>query len=733
MFRSKRLPVVLQMSAADCGAACLSMILGYWGGSVSTGACQAAMGGGQNGVTALMIVQAARELGLDAQAFRHTPEGLADVSLPAILHWQGVHFVVLEAWGEKAVKIVDPALGRRTLTPEEFAAGYSGVTLTFAPGPNFAEVMATQTSEAPPASWQSYARRVLAVPGSRGMLAQLLAASLLLQLAGLTLPFVTWLVVEVILPNRTAQWLALLGGALALAVLAQAGVAFLRDLLVIRLQQRLDSVLIPDFFSHLLRLPYDFFQQRTTGDLLSRLEGNLAVREMVTSGVLTGLLDGGLSLLYLFILYAQSSLFGLVVTGTALGYFLLLLATGERVREQSQMELATQAEEQSLAVQIMRGIESVKSAGSEEWILDQWRSRFDATLRASLRRGRTLAVIDGALHFLSVATPLLLLWIGVGAVQSGQLSLGQMLALVVLASSSLAPLGNLAAHIHRAQQIGAYLARLADVWEVTPEALPHALPDTGVDVPLHGAIEVENVSFHYSREGGFSLYELSFVVAPGEKVAIVGPTGAGKSTLVRLLLGLYQPQTGVIRFDGQTVDELGVVNLRRGIGVVLQEPFLLSGTIRENIALQQPGMALEDVIAAARLAAIHDEIQRLPMGYESPVGEGGSGLSGGQRQRIALARALATRPAILILDEATSHLDSVTERTIQRNLDTLNVTRLTIAHRLSTVQSADRVLVLDGGRIVESGSPEQLMAQNGVYSRLVLGQADPESHSRFLP
>lgn len=715
MFRSKRVPVVLQMSAADCGAACLSMIVGYWGGRLSTAAAQAAMGSGQNGVTALMIVRAARACGLEVQAFRHTPAGLADAPLPAILHWQGVHFVVLEAYGEKEVKIVDPGVGRRTLTPDEFAAGYSGVTLTFAPGPDFAQRMAEQTENAQPSTWRAYAKRVLAVPGSRRLLGWLLAASLLLQMVGLILPLVTWLVVERILPAGGNGALALLGGGMAVAVLAQAGIVYGRDLLVIHLQQRLDRELIPDFFRHLLSLPYAFFQQRTTGDLLSRLEGNAAVRELITSGVLTGLLDGGLSLLYLLILYAQSPLFGLVVTATALGHFLLLASTGERVHEYSQMELATQAEEESLAVQIVRGVESVKSAGAEGWILAEWSKRFGATLRASAARGRTVAGINAALQFLSIGTPLLLLWLGVGGVQSGQLTLGQMLALVVLASSSLAPLGSLAAHIHRAQQIWAYLERLGDVWEAAPE---EGTVESG-RVELGGALAVEGLTFRYGEEGIFGLHDISFAVAPGESIAIVGPTGAGKSTLARLLLGLYTPDAGSIHYDGRPLDEIGLTRLRREIGVVLQESFLLSGTIRENIALQQPEMPLEQVVAAAKLAEIHEEIARLPMGYESRVGEGGSGLSGGQRQRIALARALATQPALLILDEATSHLDAATESAIQRNLDGLTVTRLTIAHRLSTVRRADRLLVLEGGRLVEAGSHAELIGWGGVYSRLV--------------
>ncbi|MBX3000333.1 MAG: peptidase domain-containing ABC transporter [Caldilineaceae bacterium] len=714
MFRSKRVPVILQMSAADCGAACLAMIGGYWGAQLSVGSCQRIMGGSASGVTALMIAQAARQMGLKVQAFRHSPTGLAQADLPAILHWQGTHFVVLESWRGERITVVDPALGRRTLTADELAAGYSGVTLTFAPETDFAQKVVPYVDANGSARWHLFLARVLAVPGIRPLLAQIVGASLLLQLAGLILPVTTWLVVERILPNPAQNLLPLLGIGLLVAVAAQAGISFGRSLLTVRFQQQLDRHLIPDFFAHLLRLPYSFFQQRTTGDLLSRLEGNSAVRDLVTSGVLTGLLDGVLVLLYLVILYLQFPLFGWVVTGTALAHLLLLSLSLRRVHELSQLALATQAAEESFAVQVLRGIESVKAAGTETWIAAQWRDGFDASLKAVAARGRYLAGVDSLFLLISTATPLLLLWLGTGAVQDGQLELGQMLGLVVLASASLAPLGSLAGYIHQAQQIWAYLERMGDVLESAPEeAEPDQMP-----LSLTGSIEVSDLCFRYAGQGEFTLAQISFALKPGEKVALVGPTGAGKSTLVRLLLGLYKPDAGEICYDGRPLADLGLTRLRRQIGVVLQDSFLVGGTIRQNIALHQPDMPLAQVMAAARLAGIHEEIERLPMKYESWVGEGGSALSGGQRQRLVLARALAPRPKILILDEATSHLDAATEATIQQTLDDLEATCLIVAHRLSTVRRADRILVLDRGRIVERGNHDDLIEQSGLYSRL---------------
>ena len=719
-LRPKRVPVTLQMSAADCGAACLSMIAGYWGERIPVAACQRLMGGGQNGVTALMIVRAAQELGLTVQAYRHTLKGLDTAVLPAIIHWQGVHFVVLESWSARKATIIDPALGRRTLSHEEFAARYSGVTLTFEPAPAFAAKIAAHTADAPPPTWRRYAQRALNVPGSRALLGQLLGASLLLQLAGLILPIATWLVVERILPVNGEPPLLLFGVGMAVALLAQTAVFYARSLLVVRFQQRLDSHLMPDFLAHLLTLPYDFFQQRTSGDLIARLEGNAVVRQMISSGVLGGLLDGSLALLYLFILYAQAPLFGLVVTGMAVGQFLLLVRTAVRVHEYSQVALATRAEEDGFAVQVLRGIESIKAAGTESWLFAQWHSRFTATLQADVRRDRYVAGINSLLQLLTNAAPLLLLWIGVGAVNTGQLTLGQMLGLVVLASSSLVPLGSLAHYINQVQQIWAYLERLADVWDTPAEEV--VMDETEQEpLALQGGLEVSNLTFSYTQDGAFGLTDLSFAIASGEKIGIVGPTGAGKSTLVRLLLGLYRPQAGRILFDGQPLEELGMARVRRAVGVVLQDSFIISGTIRENIALHQPDMPLSQVEEAARQAALHEEIMRLPMGYETRVGEGGSGLSGGQRQRLALARALATCPSLLILDEATSHLDGISEGKIKQALDSLPITRLIIAHRLGSVQDADRILVLDGGRLVEVGTPQELAARDGVYRQLLRG------------
>jgi ABC-type bacteriocin/lantibiotic exporter with double-glycine peptidase domain len=336
----------------------------------------------------------------------------------------------------------------------------------------------------------------------------------------------------------------------------------------------------------------------------------------------------------------------------------------------------------------------------------------------SFRCRQVSAAIETATATVQTFSPLALLWIGSVQVLDGTMSLGTMLALNALAMSILVPLGSLVACGQQWQLAATHLERIADVMETAPEQGP---PEGQVTPSLRGRVELRRVGFRFDANGPMILQDVSFIVRQGQKVALVGPSGSGKSTLARLLLGLYPPSSGEILYDG-TSAALNYRALRRQCGVVLQEPFLFCGSIRDNIAFGDPGVSLESVMDAARLAAIHDEIVQMPMGYETRVPERGIGLSGGQRQRLALARALVHRPTVLVLDEATSHLDAVTESRVDQNLSSLACTRIVIAHRLSTVRTADLILVLDRGRVVERGTHEQLLADGRSYATLVGSQ-----------
>jgi ATP-binding cassette subfamily B protein len=717
-WRRGRVPVLLQLSAVECGAACLAMILTYYGRQTRVAECRAAIGIGRDGVTARTIAQAARGYGLRVRAFSLELTDFQSLSLPAIAHWDFNHFVVVERWSSQAVEIVDPATGRRRLTAEEFEALFTGVVLTLEPSVHFARSRDQGAPVIQPA-WRSYLQYILHTPGASGLLMQILSASVLLQVLGLTLPFGTKVLVDQLLPLQRADAMTILGIGLILVVLMQTVSSYLRAVLLIYLQARLDARMMLAFFEHLLTLPFAFFQQRSSGDLLMRLGSNLQMREAMTNQTLSIVLDGTLVVGYLSVLLVQAPTFGALVISFGLFQVALLLGTQRRMHGLAQRDLMAQAESQSYLVETLTGIATLKAAGAEGRVFDYWSNLFFNHLNLSLDRSHLAAIIDTALTTMRVCVPLLLLWLGALRVLEGTLSLGTMLALNALAIAFLTPLASLVANSQRLQLIGAHWERLTDVLEAEPEQDVQAVQ---VAPPLRGAIALQNVSFRYDPHAPSVLRDLTVTIKPGQKVALVGRTASGKSTLALLLLGLCLPTEGDIRYDGLPLQALNYRTLRSQFGVVLQEPVLFSGSIRQNIALHDPSLTLAQVRAAARLAAIDDEIMQMPMGYETLVSAGGSGLSGGQRQRIALARALARQPAILVLDEATSHLDVMTERLVDEHLSQLACTRIVIAHRLSTIRNADLILVLDQGQIIEHGAHEELIAKAGFYAKLITSQ-----------
>jgi ATP-binding cassette subfamily B protein len=454
-----------------------------------------------------------------------------------------------------------------------------------------------------------------------------------------------------------------------------------------------------------------------------RLSSNTVLRETLTTQTVSMVLDSALVLGYLAVLLVLAPVFGLLALIIGLLQLALLLGTTRRVHALVERDLAAAAESQSYSVEALMGIATVKAAGAEQRTLDHWSNLFFKHLNVSLQRNQLSAFIDTAMSTLRSFAPLVLLWVGACQVLNGSLSLGTMLALNALALSFLSPLTSLVSSGRGLQLVRAHLERIADVVETEPEQDLQTVQNAP---PLTGRIELKNVSFQYAPDAPYVLRDVSVRIEPGQKVALVGRTGSGKSTLAKLLLGLYLPTRGEILYDGTALQQLNYSSVRSQWGVVLQESFLFSGSIRQNIAFNSPDVSLDQVMAAARLAGIHDEILQMPMGYETRLDEGGSGLSGGQRQRLSLARALLREPVLLLLDEATSHLDVVTEAAVETNLCALSSTRIVVAHRLSTIQNADLILVLEQGAIVERGSHRQLLAQGGYYARLVSTQLDTQ-------
>lgn len=710
----KRVPVILQITPHECGAACLAMVLSFHGRRMTLGECRTHLRSSRDGLSARTIAQAARALGLQVHARSVQPVGLARISGPAIVHWNFNHYLVLERWSPHRVEVVDPATGRRSLSPEEFDAGFTGVVLTFEPTADF-EPQKTPRK----LTWRSYLRRLLQTPGTMGLLAQILAASVLLQVLGLLFPLFTLVLVDSILPQRDFSALSLLGTGMVVLVLSQLIFTYLRSALSLYLETSLDTKLMFGFFEHMLRLPFRFFQERSSGDLLMRLGSIAVVREELTGQSVSALLDAVLVVIYLIILLVWQPLFGLLALAFGVAHIALMLLSKQRLFELTERDIAAQAEEQSYLVEALTAMATLKVAASEDRALSHWSNLFFKQLNISLKRSQLAMMVDTGREALDALAPLALLWVGALWVLNGTFSLGTMFAVTALATTFMGPLASLVATAQEFHLVGAHLERIADVFQEQPEQdvqKVHHAPK------LSGHIEIRNAGFRYDANGPWAIRHFSAIIEPGQKIAVVGPSGSGKSTLAMLLLGLLPLDEGEIFYDGIPLSTLNFPTLRRQFGVVLQSIDLFSGSIRHNIAAHDPQMPFDQIRRAAQLAAIHEEIEEMPMGYETLIAERGADLSGGQRQRLAIARALANHPPILLLDEATSHLDAITEGIVDQNLSELECTRLIIAHRLSTIRNADLIFVLNRGVVVERGVHDSLQALGGLYATLVRDQ-----------
>lgn len=707
----QRVPVILQLNAVECGWACLAMILSYFGRQTSIAECRTQCDIGYDGVTALTIAQTARRFGLQVRAISLEPEHFASVQLPAIVHWKFNHFLIVEEWTPHSVTVVDPAIGRRHLTANEFDEGFTGVTLTFEPGIHFEQRRGPLMS-----TWLRYIFRYLRMPR---VIAQIGLASALFLLPGLALPLMIKIVVDHIVPFGLTDIMSILGLGIAIMVVAQIITNYLRTTLLIYLQARLDTRLMLGFFEHILALPYRFFEQRNNGDLLTRMGSNTVIRELLSSQTISLILDGIFVLVYLIILFTQSVFFGGLVFAIGALHVGLLIVTTRHMHRLTQRDLRAHTEAQSYVVEALNGIATLKAAGREDRALEHWSNLFFKHLNITLRRSHLFATIDTLLNTLRTFSPVVLVWIGAYQVLDGTMTVGTMLALNALAIAYLTPLASLVASGQQLQFVRAHLERLTDVLEAQPE---QTQLNTQSNITLHGHITVQNIHFRYDDHSPQALQDVSFTVEPGQMVAVVGHAGAGKSTLIKLLLGLYTPNEGTICYDGIPLSEMDLHTLRRQCGVVLQESFLFGGSVRNTISFGNTEMPLEQISTAAKLVGIHDEILQLPMGYDTVIAEGGVGLSGGQRQQLSLARAIAHEPRLLLLDEATSHLDAATEHAIEQQLCKLECTRIVIAHRLSTIRKADLILVLDQGHIVEQGTHEELLIHDRHYAKLIQHQ-----------
>ena len=707
----RRIPIIRQTTNADCGAACLTMLLAWHGKQVPLDEVRQVAGVDRDGSDAYNLLRAGRYYGLSGRGIKI--EEVADLAaLPkgTILHWRFHHFVVLEELKGNFVDVIDPAVGKRRIPTAEFSRSFTGVGLTFETTEEF-----YPENRRAKGTWR-YLKRLFAVAIEWP---RIVALSIFLQILALAVPILTATLVDRVVPRGDDQLLLMLAAGAAMIAVYRFLCSFLRGHLLLQLRARLDAQMTLEFLEHLVALPYAFFTQRSSGDLITRINSNTMVRELLTSSTLSAFLDGLLVISYLLLLLLVSPPLGAVVLLLGLLRVLVFVLSRRRYRDLMTEQLYVQATARGYQMQMLSGIETLKASGAENHSVGYWSDLFVDELNANIEQGRLQTRIDALLDVLTTISPLVVLLVGGHLVLSGSLSLGTMLAMSALAAGFLLPLSTLMTTAFDLQRLGSYLERISEIFDTPKE---QDLQKISPPSKLSGNIWVEDLSFRYGPMAPLVVRDVSIDIAAGEFIGIVGRSGSGKSTLASLLFGLYPPSSGRVLYDGTSLEQLDLQLVRQQLGIVTQHPFLFGISIRRNIALSEPDAPLSRIIEAARKAEIHDDIMAKPMGYNSILADGGASLSGGQRQRLALARALFRRPRVLLLDEATSALDTVTERRIYARLRRMRATRIVVAHRLSTVIDADRILVMDEGRLVEEGSHQDLLDLGGRYAELVPSQ-----------
>jgi subfamily B ATP-binding cassette protein HlyB/CyaB len=692
----------------DPGLAALVVIAGFHGLAAEAEQLRHAAGGKSAQFDDRDLVLSARSLGLKTRKVRVTADRFAKTPLPALaLDKDGRHFILAGCDGEKALILEAGANAVTMSMPAAVFARCDGELLVFASRASLAGEMARFDF-----SWF-----IPAVVKYRRLLLEVLIVSAVLQLFGLVWPLMFQVVMDKVLTNRAFNTLNIVCIALLVSSVFEVLLTALRNYVFSHTANRIDVELGARLFRHLLALPLAYFAVRRVGDTVARVRELENIRNFLTGQALTAVIDLFFSVIFLGVMFVYSVPLTLIVVLSLPVYAVISMTFNPLLRARLDEKFARGADSQAFLVETVSGAETVKAMAVEPQFTRRWDSQLAAYVAAGFRVSTLGNIGQQLIQFIGKLVNLLLLFFGARLVIEGKLSVGELVAFNMMSERVVAPVLRLAQLWQDFQQIGISMARLGDVLNTRTE-----LPQSRQALPaIKGHISFQDVRFRYRPDGTPVLHDISLEIRAGEVVGIVGRSGSGKSTLTKLLQRLYLPEAGQVRIDGIDLALVDPAWLRRQIGVVLQENLLFNRSIRENIAVTDPGASLDRVMVAARLAGAHGFISEMPEGYDTVVGEHGANLSGGQRQRIAIARALMTDPRILIFDEATSALDFETEHIIQQNMRAIceGRTVIIIAHRLSSVRRADHIVAMDRGRIVERGGHDELLARGGYYAHLV--------------
>lgn len=699
------LPLVRQSEAAECGLACLAMIAGYHGQRTSLSKLRQRFPISLRGMTLAQLMAVSDEMGLHSRPLRGEIEEIPEVRLPAVLHWDLNHFVVLKAIkrglsGRRYI-IHDPARGVMELGEAELSRHWTGVVLELYPTQALRKV-------GKPVRLR-LSQLGVNIGGFRSALVQAVGLSLLLQLIAFAAPFFLQLSIDKAVPAFDTAFLAAL--ALGFAALELVGFATrgLREMILLKVSSAVGFTMVTDLFRHMLRLPIGYFERRNTGDVISRFESTEPINDLISKGLVSSAIDAIMALITFSIMIYYSPILTLVAVATLVVFAAYRLITFKRLQNAQTDFIAAKADEASTMIETIRGMSTIKLFGRAHERMTLWQNKHADTVNAGIRMGRTSTWIDVSEQTLLRLETVLFVYLAVSMVIGGTFTVGMVFAYQAYKSQFLEASLRFVDMLFDYRMLDMHVDRLADIALEKPEETRGSGGRAG-RAPLTGAIELRDLRFAYGRDDPETICGLNLRIPAGESLAITGPSGGGKSTLLKLIMGLYQPTSGQILIDGEPLSRVGIDNFRKLFATVMQDDVLYAGSVAENIAFFDPDMDLDWVLECAKTACIHDEIIGFPMGYDTLVGEMGASFSGGQKQRLFLARALYHRPRILILDEGTANLDQAKEAEVNANLAALNITRIMVAHRPETIASARRVVEMRDGVVTDRATAQRAEA-----------------------
>ncbi|MBD2337856.1 NHLP family bacteriocin export ABC transporter peptidase/permease/ATPase subunit [Calothrix sp. FACHB-156] len=720
--RRRRTPTLLQMEAVECGAAALGIILGYYNRVVPLAELRLACGVSRDGSKASNILSAARIYGMQAKGFKVDLDGLRKLECPYIIFWNFNHFLVVEGFSRDKVYLNDPATGPRTVSPQEFDQSFTGVVLVLEPSPEF------RTGGRKPSLTVALWDRL---QSSLGALVYCVIAGLLLVIPGLAIPAFSQTFVDHVLIEGRNDWLRPLILGIILTAILNGFLTLLQLQFLRRLKIKLAVGMSSRFLWHILRLPVSFYDQRFAGEISNRVHLNDSLANLLSGRLATTVIS-----IFTVVFYGAVMLqYDVVLTLIGIAFVIVNITVWRwvsRQRVDANMRLMQeQGKVSGVAISGLQSMETLKASGLESEFFSRWAGYYAKSINARQEMDTTNQTVGVLPSFLTSITSMLLLVVGGLRVMDGVLSIGMLIAFQALMQRFLEPVNSLVSLAGELQEMEGNLNRLDDVLhnaidpavsEETPLATAYDVPKA--NVRLQGYVELRNLTFGYNRSAAPLIENLNLSLKPGQRVALVGGSGSGKSTVAKLVCGLYEPWAGEILFDGKSRKDIPRSIINHSLALVEQDISMFAGSVRDNLTLWDSTVPFSNLVRACKDAEIQDVVLSMPGGYNADLAEGATNLSGGQRQRLEIARALVNNPAILVMDEATSALDSEAEKLIDRKLRERGCTCIIVAHRLSTIRDCDEIIVFDKGKVVQRGTHEQLQQVEGKYLELIRSEGE---------